>query len=103
MDILEIISEKTTAIALAIVVMYFYNKLVSDVLVERKNIIEALRIERQEWIKTSSHHIETLFEMNRTMAQTAAEGIAAIHMLRNDIARVVLGKGKESGKSNESS
>lgn len=95
MDILEVISEKTTAIALALTVMYFYNKLVSDVLLERKELLEILRNERKEWLDVSHGHIETLF----TIAQGNVEAMVGfrneIHTLRNRLTEFYLKSQRE--------
>ena len=94
MDILSVISEQTTSIALAIVVMWFYNKLVIDFLSERKEMIEALRTERKEWLAQADRYLVQLFEVNRIGAQSLTEVRSEIHQLRNRLQELLVEKGK---------
>lgn len=100
MDILEVISEKTTAIALALTVMYFYNKLVSDVLLERKELLEILRNERKEWLETSHSHMETLFTLVQGNVESMVGFRSEIHALRNRLTEIYLKSQRE--KSDDS-
>ncbi len=103
MDIVELLSEKTVSVALAIVVMYFYNKLVIDFLQERKEMIEALRTERREWLASSTKYLETLFEVSRTSTEAIALLRSEMHSLKSRITELMLQGRKGAGGGNESS
>jgi hypothetical protein len=80
-------------------VMWFYNKLVIDFLSERKEMIEALRAERKEWLTQSSVYLGQLFETHRSNAQALTEVRGEMHNLRNKIHELLIEKGKGSQKS----
>lgn len=98
MDILNVISEQTTSVALAVVIMWFYNKLVLDFLAERKEMIDALRTERKEWIMKSDLYLNQLFEINRQSVEGLSLVRSEMHALKGRVTELLLSFGKGSLK-----
>lgn len=99
MDILAILTEQTAPIALAIVVMYFYNKMVEDVLKERKEMVESIRAERKEWNERSSNLLEQVLLLVRSSTEAMTELKIRIHNLNNEITKITLASYKDSQSS----
>lgn len=90
MDIVALLSEKTVAVALAIVVMWFYNRHVEDMLEERKAWNELIRAERKEWLATADRYLVQAFEMNRNTVLSITEIKGEMHSLRSKTGELML-------------
>lgn len=101
MDILSVISEQTTAIALALTIMWFYNKLVQDILLERKEWRDSIVAERKEWQSKSDTYINQLFEMNRQTIEAMTTNRMEMHALKNKITELLLSVPKGRAASSE--
>ena len=99
MDILALLSEQVTPISLAIVIMWFYNKLVIDFLSERKEMIEALRTERKEWLAQNDRYLLQLFDTSSKNVEALQTVRNEVHSLRSTITEVMLRQGKATPKN----
>ncbi len=90
MDILSVISEQTTAIALALTIMWFYNKLVQDILLERKEWRDSIVAERKEWQAKSDSYINQLFEINKAAVEALTSSRMEMHNLKSKITEILL-------------
>lgn len=90
MELLQLISGQTPAVALAIVIWYFSNRDILRFLQERREMIEALRLERQEWL-TAMRQITTQYE-ERTQAatETRVANTAELHALKSRMTELIL-------------
>lgn len=90
MEILQLISEQTPAVALAIVIWYFSNRDILRFLQERREMIEALRLERKEWIETirqvTTHYEERMASATEARVAQASE----LHALKGKITELIL-------------
>lgn len=96
MDIISLISDQVTPVSLAIVIMWFYNKLVIDFLGERKEMIDSLRAERKEWIAQSDRNLAQMFETNNKYSEsfvTVKNEIHTLHVKINDLVLLHTHKG----------
>lgn len=89
MDILSVLSEQTTSVALALTIMWFYNKMVLDFLSERKELIEELRQERQEWLNQSQNNINRLFEIEHRNTDALTAMRIEVHNLKGEIQKFI--------------
>jgi hypothetical protein len=92
--VVQLISEQATSVSLALVVMWFYNKLVIDFLTERKEMIEAIRLERKEWLATSERYLNELFTIGRQNIDALGAMKAETHALRNKLTEFMLSRGQ---------
>lgn len=90
MDIVALLSEKTVAVALAIVVMWFYNRHVEDMLEERKAWNELVRTERKEWLATADRYLAQAFELNRSTVLAITEVKSEMHHLRGKVGELMV-------------
>jgi hypothetical protein len=84
-ELLQLISEQTPAVALAITIWFFSNREILRLLQERREIIEALRLERQEWTKTLEHITERYDSRQREATEAKMTMAAEMHALRGKI------------------
>lgn len=89
MDIIALLSEKTVAIALATLVMWFYNRHVDDMLLERKVWNELVRAERKEWLDTADRYLLQVFELNKSSIIALTENKAEMHNLRGKLGELM--------------
>lgn len=101
MDILTLITEQTAPIALAVVVMYYYNRLVVDVLKERKDMVEAIRAERKEWIETNNGNLQQMFLLIRTNSDSLNLISSNVHSLKNEITKYMLNRDRSEAKGSQ--
>jgi hypothetical protein len=97
LEILQLISEQTPSVALSLVVMYFYNKLVLDMLKERKDWVDTQRLERLELLTVTKASIEANVNSANHIHRLSGEVQKAafeIQRLAN-----LLGMGKKRGES----
>lgn len=90
MEILQLISEQTPAVALAITIWWFSNRDILRLLQERREMIEALRIERKEWVEAI--RLVTIQYEERIHASTESRMAqsAELHTLKNKIQELIL-------------
>lgn len=97
MDVVQLVSEQATSVSLAIVIMWFYNKLVQDILIERKEMIEEIKAERKEWLAQTDRYLNQLFDVTFKSTDTMAKIGAEVHALRGKLTEFMLTLGKEKG------
>lgn len=90
MDIIAAISGQSPGIALAIVCMFFYNRLVLDFLRERKEMIENVRAERKEWVETLRESNRQYNELMRLSVEAMTYMKSEMHALRNKLTDAML-------------
>lgn len=96
LEIVQLISEQTPAVALAIIVLWFYNRLTLDYLRERKDFLETLRTERREWLDGERQRNQQLLDAYRAAIEAIAAMRAEMHALRNKVQEFMTG-GKAAG------
>jgi len=92
LDIISLITDKTASIALAVVVMYYYNQLVTDVMKERKEMIESLRNDRREWLTAADGYLQQTFLLIRTSSESLSAVSSQLNALKGEIAKYFLDK-----------
>ena len=83
MDILAAIAEQSPAVSLALVALYFLNKASIDTLRERKEIIDTLNAERNEWVEDSRVMTREVIALMRVSIESTQQLIAAVNEQRN--------------------
>ena len=96
-EIVQLISEQTPAVALAIIVLWFYNRLTLDFLRERKEMLEALRAERKEWMDDERQRNHQLLDAYRAAIEAISSMRAEMHALKGKITEFMLGGRPTSG------
>jgi len=89
-DLLQLISEQTPAVALAITIWYFSNRDILRFLQERREMIEALRLERQEWTATLRQVTTQYEERMRTSTEARVAQTAELHALKSRMTELIL-------------
>lgn len=101
MDILALLSEQTVSVALALSIMWFYNKLVTDTLTDRRELIESIRSDRKEWLDESDVYIKTLFDISNRNTQTMTELRMELHALKGEIQKFIFSSTERKPSTNE--
>lgn len=90
LELLQLISEQTPAVALAITIWFFSNRDTLRFLQERREMIEALRLERKEW-NDELRLITDRYDMRQREATESKMLIQAeMHTLKGQITTLIL-------------
>lgn len=93
MEIVQLISEQTPAVALAITIWFFSNREILRLLQERREIIEALRLERKEWNDALQKITERYDNRQREATEAKMNMASEMHALKNKVTEWMLGQG----------
>lgn len=94
MELLQLISEQTPAVALAITIWFFSNREILRLLQERREIIEALRLERKEWNEALRLITERYDTRQREAIESKMNMASEMHALRSKLTEWMLGEGR---------
>ena len=92
MELIELISEQTPAVALCIVILFYYNRDSLRYLEERREMIETLRNERREWIEATRVLNQQYNDLLRTSVEAMSKMAAEMHALRGKLTEWMLGR-----------
>lgn len=81
---------QSPALALALFIWYYSNRDILRILQERREMIEALRLERKEWLATLQQ-VMADYRVDSRSLLTASEGVKAeMHALRGKMTELIL-------------
>ena len=90
LELLQLISEQTPAVALAITIWFFSNRDTLRFLQERREMIEALRLERKEWNEELRLITERYDARQREATESKMLIQAEMHSLKGQITALIL-------------
>ena len=96
MELLQLLSEQTPAVALAITIWFFSNREILRLLQERREIIEALRLERREQSEALQKIAERYDNRQREATEAKMTIAAEMHALKNKLTEWMLNEGRRS-------
>lgn len=87
---LQALFAQSPAVALALLIWWYGNRDILRLLQERREIIEALRTERKEWMDALRQVLADYRADSRASVETKANLAAELHSLKNKMTDLVL-------------
>jgi hypothetical protein len=107
LELFDLIAGQSPSVAALIIMAYLYNKNYLDSLRERKEILESLQAERQEWIATLQRIMDHYDARLVAVIETMADMKGQLHALRGKLTEHMLVaetwmRGQSGGKNAQS-
>jgi hypothetical protein len=99
-ELLQLISEQTPAVALAITIWFFSNREILRFLQERREMIEALRQERLEWNEALRQITERYDNRQREATEAKMTVAAEMHALRGKLTEWIANDNRRGRSAN---